>query len=214
MSLWTQDQNALDNSAYSGFLSFFNQWGWPNSLAEPEVIDHGLRVAAFAVNLGERIGLNEEELICLRRCALLHDVGKMSIPASILTKPGPLNSLERKMVETHPDHGALSLAKIGFDQTAVQIVRCHHEKWDGSGYPLGLSRDNIPLLARLITLADVWDALTHDRPYRNAWSQAETLRYIEKESGKHFDPYLVEVLWQIFSRKKTLPRAKYNDFAI
>jgi putative nucleotidyltransferase with HDIG domain len=150
----------------------------------------------MAVRLAEKMGMNDTEKLNLRRGALLHDIGKMGVPDTILLKPGKLTDDEWKTMRQHPAYAYEMLSKIGYLKQALDIPYCHHEKWDGSGYPRGLSGNQIPLEARIFSIVDVWDALLSDRPYRRAWTKEQTLNYLKEQSGTHFDP---EVL------RKTLP---------
>jgi HD-GYP domain-containing protein (c-di-GMP phosphodiesterase class II) len=136
-------------------------------------------------------------LINVRRGALLHDIGKMGIPDSILHKPGPLTEEEREIMKTHPKIAYDLLARTPFLRKALNIPYYHHERWDGSGYPHGLKGETIPLEARIFAIVDVWDALSSDRPYRKAWSAKKVIDHIKSESGKHFDSQVVEVFLKI-----------------
>jgi HD-GYP domain-containing protein (c-di-GMP phosphodiesterase class II) len=147
----------------------------------------------MAVDLARLIGLEEESLIQLRRGGLLHDVGKLGVPDHVLLKPGPLTDEEWKIMRMHPQFAYDWLSPIAYLRKAVEIPYNHHEKWDGSGYPRGLKGDAIPLMSRIFALADVWDALTSNRPYRSAWPPEKAIQYIRENSGTHFDPALVEV---------------------
>lgn len=168
--------------------------GWSSTLAlrDEETQEHTLRVMRISLLLAETLGVPEEELKFLRWGALLHDIGKMGIPDSILLKPGPLTDEERLVMEKHPVYAYECLRKIEFLDQALAIPFCHHEHWDGSGYPQGLVGKTIPLPARIFAVADVWDALRTDRPYRQAWTDAQALAYIQSESGQHFDPEIVQ----------------------
>jgi putative two-component system response regulator len=126
----------------------------------------------------------------------LHDIGKMGIPDSILLKPSALTPAEWEIMRQHPASAYQLLSPIAYLRPALDIPYCHHEKWDGTGYPRGLKGDQIPLAARLFAVVDVWDALTSDRPYRKAWTQKEALDYIRGQSGKHFDRHVAEVFLQ------------------
>jgi HD-GYP domain-containing protein (c-di-GMP phosphodiesterase class II) len=137
--------------------------------------------------------MNEEALKHVWRGALLHDIGILGIPDSILKKPGRLDEAEWQIVREHPEHAYKWFSVIEFLQPALDIPYCHHEKWDGSGYPRGLKGLDIPLAARLFAIVDVWDALNSDRPYRPALSMPESRKYIEEQSGKHFDPEVVRL---------------------
>jgi len=145
------------------------------------------------------VGLNEHEIIHARRGALLHDIGKMGIPDSILLKPGPLTPDEWDVMRKHPEYAYKLLVSIPFLRPALEIPYCHHEKWNGSGYPQGLRGEQIPLAARIFALIDVWDALLSNRPYRPAWPKDKVIQLIRAESGKHFDPALTEVFLSLFS---------------
>lgn len=140
--------------------------------------------------------MNEEELSHVRRGALLHDIGKMGIPDSILLKPGKLTEEEWDVMRKHPVHSFRMLSRIEYLRQAIDIPYCHHEKWDGTGYPRGLKGEEIPLAARIFAIVDVWDALTSNRPYRKAWPKEKALEHIKEQSGKHFDPKIVDLFLQ------------------
>jgi HD-GYP domain-containing protein (c-di-GMP phosphodiesterase class II) len=146
------------------------------------------------------MGFSEEELIHVRRGSILHDIGKMGIPDDILRKKGPLTAEEREVVLKHPRTAYELLKPITYLEKALDIPHCHHEKWDGSGYPRGLKGEEIPLAARIFAIVDVWDALSSDRPYREAWPQEKVAQYIIGESGKHFDPKVVSVFLQMVEK--------------
>jgi putative nucleotidyltransferase with HDIG domain len=169
--------------------------GWSHALdlRDHETEGHTQRVAEMALRLARAMNVSDSELIHIRRGALLHDIGKMGVPDRILLKPGPLDDTEWGEMRRHPDYAFQMLAPIGYLRQALDIPYCHHEKWDGTGYPRRLSGTQIPLEARLFTIVDVWDALTTDRPYRNGWPREKALKYIREESGKYFDPKLVEM---------------------
>lgn len=169
--------------------------GWSRALdlRDKETEGHTQRVVTLAVKLAERMGLQGERLIHFQRGAILHDIGKMGVPDNILLKPGPLSNEEWSVMHKHPIYAQMLLSPIRFLETCMYIPYYHHEKWDGSGYPLGLRGEAIPLEARIFSIADVWDALRSDRPYRKALSDEETIQYILEQSGKHFDPIVVEV---------------------
>ena len=138
------------------------------------------------------MGLENEALVHVRRGALLHDIGKMGVPDSILLKPGPLTDDEWIIMRMHPVYAHDLLAPIAYLLPALDIPYCHHEKWDGTGYPRGLQGEKIPLAARLFAVVDVWDALRSDRPYRLAWPEEKVREHIRSLSGTHFDPKVVE----------------------
>jgi HD-GYP domain-containing protein (c-di-GMP phosphodiesterase class II) len=166
--------------------------GWSRSLylRDFETDGHTRRVMEMATQLGLRLGLPNEELTNIRRGAQVHDIGKIAIPDEILLKTGRLTNEEWDVMRQHPLIAVEMLKSIPEFEPALIIPRSHHEKWDGSGYPDGLAGSDIPLAARIFSFADVYDALTSDRPYRQAWSRVDTLRYIRSEIGKHFDPAL------------------------
>jgi PAS domain S-box-containing protein len=167
--------------------------GWARALdlrdQEPE--GHTQRVTDLTVRLARALGMNDADIVHLRRGALLHDIGKMGVSDSILLKPGALDEEEWKIVRMHPTYARGLLSPIPFLRPAIDVPYCHHEKWDGTGYPRGLKGEEIPLAARVFAVVDVWDALRSDRPYRHRWSEEETLQYIRAQSGKHFDPTVV-----------------------
>ena len=155
---------------------------------------HAHRVAALAVRIGWRTGLSAAQRDLLERATPYHDLGKLGVPASLLSRAGPLEPHEFEIIKGHTVLGAAVLA--GGDSellhTASEIALNHHERWDGSGYPQGLRGTKIPLLARIVAVADVFDALTHERPYKPAWTLSSALSYIGAQSGQHFDPAVVE----------------------
>jgi putative nucleotidyltransferase with HDIG domain len=167
--------------------------GWSRALElrDGETEGHTQRVAELAVRLARRMGQSDERLTHLRRGAILHDIGKMGISDVIFRKSGPLTPEEWEVMRKHPVYAYEWLSPVTYLRQALDIPYCHHEKWDGTGYPRGLAGENIPLAARIFAIVDVWDALLSDRPYRQAWSQAEVVAHIRQESGKHFDPQVV-----------------------
>ena len=154
------------------------------------------RMAHVAGLVAEGLGLPEEQVRTIELAAPLHDIGKIAIPDSLLMKPGPLDDEERKRMQLHPGIGyeLLKDSQNRFIQVGARIARHHHERYDGSGYPMGLARDDIPIEARVVTVADVFDALISPRPYKHAWSIDEALRFIEGQSGKMLDPDCVRAL--------------------
>jgi HD-GYP domain-containing protein (c-di-GMP phosphodiesterase class II) len=169
--------------------------GWSRALdlRDKETEDHTRRVTDLTLRLAHRMYIPASDIIHIRRGSTLHDIGKVAIPDNILFKPAPLTKEEWTIMRRHPLIAAEILKSIAYLAPALPIPLFHHEKWDGSGYPDGLSGEAIPLEARLFAFADVYDALTSDRPYRPAWSQADALEYISKNSGLHFDPKIVPV---------------------
>ena len=168
--------------------------GWVRALdlRDKETEDHSLRVTRTCIELAVAMGIEDEDLIHVRRGALLHDIGKVGVPDHILLKPGKLTDQEWVIMRGHPQLAYEMLSPINYLHPALSIPYCHHEKWDGSGYPRGLKGAEIPLAARIFAVIDVWDALSNDRPYRKAWSKDDVLRYLKEQSGSHFDPRVVE----------------------
>jgi HD-GYP domain-containing protein (c-di-GMP phosphodiesterase class II) len=172
--------------------------GWSRALdlRDRETEGHTQRVTDMTVSLARKLGFSEDRLIFIRRGALLHDIGKMGIPDYILHKPEELTEEELHIMQKHPQFAYDMLEPIAYLRDALNIPYCHHEKWDGTGYPRGLAGTHIPWEARLFAIVDVWDAITTDRPYRKGWPQDKALEYIREQSGKHFDPQLVEIFLQ------------------
>ena len=153
---------------------------------------HSLRVQAYALRLGRELSLPESQLEVLAQGALLHDIGKIGVPDHILLKPGPLNEQDWQAMRQHPEIGQRMLASVPFLEEAIEIVAAHHEHYDGSGYPRGLRGDEIPLTARVFAVADAFDAITTDRPYKAPLTVEEAQRRIEQDRGSHFDPMVVD----------------------
>ena len=168
--------------------------GWAHALElrDKETEGHTRRVTDMTLKLARAMSIEEPALRHMRRGALLHDIGKMGIPDSILRKPEALTPEERKIMQQHPSYAYELLKGISYLREDLDIPYCHHEKWDGTGYPRGLKGEEIPFSARIFAVADVYDALRSDRPYRRGWDDQTTLDYIRAESGRHFDPQVVE----------------------
>ena len=166
-------------------------WGRTLELRGFESEGHTERVADMAHQLGHALGMSDAELVHVRRGAVLHDIGKMGIPDDILLKPGPLNDGEWVIMRQHPVYAYEMLSPVAYLRPALDIPYCHHERWDGSGYPRGLKGEQIPLAARIFAVVDVWDALLSDRPYRPAWSEERVIEYLRDEAEKHFDPQVL-----------------------
>lgn len=183
--------------------------GWSRmlDLRDKETEGHALRVTEMSLRLAQRMGLSEEEQGYLRWGALLHDVGKMVIPDSILLKPGPLTAEERAIMSHHPTYAHEMLSPVPFLRPALDVPLYHHEKWDGSGYPHGLKGTEIPLSARLFAVVDVWDALRSDRPYRKGWPDTEVQAYIQAQTGQHFDPDIVTVFLALLAEEACEPES-------
>jgi PAS domain S-box-containing protein/putative nucleotidyltransferase with HDIG domain len=167
-------------------------WAYALDLKDEETAGHSQRVTQMTVRLARRLGVEGRDVLHIQRGALLHDIGKMGVPDSVLLKQGPLNAEERALIEQHPVYAYELLSPIDFLRPAIDIPYCHHERWDGCGYPRGLKGEQIPLSARIFAIVDVFDALTSERPYRSAWTRERTLEYVRDQSGSHFDPTLVD----------------------
>ncbi len=176
--------------AYDGTIE---GWSRAMDLRDEETEGHTKRVTSITLELAEKMGIDEAEMLYIRRGALLHDIGKLGVPDAILRKPGELTADEWKIMRKHPIFAYEMLSSIAYLKPALDIPYCHHEKWDGTGYPRGLEGEQIPLIARIFAVVDVYDALSSDRPYRKAWPREKILEYIKSLSGIHFDPQVVEV---------------------
>jgi putative nucleotidyltransferase with HDIG domain len=193
-----QKANTELTDAYDATL---NGWALTLELRDKETQGHTQRVTVLTETLAKKMGINGSKLEHIRRGSLLHDIGKMAIPDNILLKRGELTLTERKFMELHPEFAKDMLEKIKFLHPAMDIPYCHHEKWDGSGYPRNLRGEEIPFAARIFAVVDVWDALTSERPYRKPLDPQEVRKLIREQSGKHFDPRVVEA----FLSLKNLP---------
>lgn len=184
----SQANHALEE-AYDATIA-----GWARALdlREHETAGHSQRVVDLTARLAQKLGVPESELVHIRRGALLHDIGKIGVPDTILLKPSTLSDDEWIIMRQHPVTAYELLHEIAYLHPAIDIPYCHHEKWNGTGYPRGLKGEEIPLAARIFAVVDVWDALTSVRPYRLAWDVASTFNYIHAQSGKYFDPAIVE----------------------
>ncbi|SHK62091.1 HD-GYP domain-containing protein [Paramaledivibacter caminithermalis] len=176
-----------------------------NNLEKRE-IDHSKRVANYAVNFGKVLGLKYEQQKLLYSLGLLHDIGKGKISNEILSKREPLTKLERKIIESHSVFGEKYILLIPELKAYSKVIRAHHERWDGNGYPDGLCGENIPFFSRVISLVDVYDALTMKRPYRDKVFTTKEALGIIKESCGQFDPYLAEIFIQNAGYIKGLPK--------
>lgn len=176
--------------------------GWARALElrERETAGHCRRVVDLTLRMAREIGISEEQQLHIHRGALLHDIGKMGIADAILLKPDALTQGEWAEMRQHPVYAYELLRHIKFLEPALNIPYTHHERWDGTGYPRGLKGEEIPLEARIFALADVWDALTSDRPYRKAMLKAEAIQYIHDQTGSHFDPNLAERFIKMMER--------------
>jgi PAS domain S-box-containing protein len=177
--------------------------GWSRALdlRDKETEGHTQRVTETTERLALVMGLSGGELVHIRRGALLHDIGKMGVPDTILFKPGPLTDAEWVVMRKHPQYAYDMLSPIAYLRPALDIPYCHHEMWDGTGYPRGLKGEQIPLVARIFAVVDVWDALRSDRPYRPAWPEGKVRDHIRSLAGTHFDPRAVEAFWQVVTEE-------------
>ena len=184
--------------------------GWARTLElrDRETEGHSQRVMDLTMRLARKLGINNGELINIQRGAVLHDIGKMGVPDNILLKDGPLTEREWEIMHKHPIYARDMLSAIPFLREAIDIPYYHHERWDGGGYPTGLKGEEIPLAARIFAIVDVWDALRSDRPYRKAWTEEEALTYIQEQSGKHFDPVIVDAFFGMLKIEKRKKRKK------
>ncbi len=169
--------------------------GWSRALdlRDKETEGHSHRVTEITLRMARRYGVPEHDLVHIRRGALLHDIGKLGVPDNILLKDGPLNTAEWEIMRRHAQYAFEMLSPIAFLRPALDIPYCHHERWDGTGYPRRLQGEQIPLAARIFALADVWDALRSDRPYRKSWGVEQVRQFVASEKGSHFDPNLVDL---------------------
>lgn len=172
-------------------------WSRAMDLRDRETVGHTLRVTAMTLRVARAAGMSEDELLHVRRGALLHDIGKLGVPDHVLLKEGPLTEEEWVLMRKHTEYAHEMLFPISYLRPALDIPYCHHERWDGSGYPRGLLGHEIPRAARLFAVVDVWDALRTSRPYRPAWSDDEVIDYLKRLSGTQFDPEAVTLLLQV-----------------
>ena len=176
------------------FLDIVRKWGASIESKDRYTQGHCERVTEYAVRLAQAAGFDERTLFWFRMGALLHDVGKIVVPSEVLNKPGMLTREERRLMERHPVAGVELVAGIDFPSDIRPMIRHHHEWWDGSGYPDKLAGEAIPLSARILCIADVYDALTTNRPYRLAYAHERAMEIMEADVGRLFDP----ALWPLF----------------
>jgi PAS domain S-box-containing protein len=195
-----QRSNADLTIAYDSTLE-----GWASALElrDKETEGHTRRVTELTTQLARALGVKEADIVQIYRGALLHDIGKVGVPDSIVLKPGPLTEDEWVIMRKHPQYAYDMLSPIAYLRLALNIPYCHHEKWDGTGYPRGLKGEQIPLAARLFAVVDVYDALTSDRPYRKAWTREKAISHIREQAGSHFDPEVVKVFLNELKNEKS-----------
>ena len=199
------DERANIEQAHEQLLSAYDATlaGWSHALdlRDKETEGHSQRVTDLSEKLARMMGIGETELVFMRRGSLLHDIGKLGVPDAILLKPDKLTDDEWVIMRKHPQYAYDMIFPIEYLRPSLDVPYCHHEKWDGSGYPRGLKGAEIPLAARIFAIVDVWDALTSDRPYRLAWDNQRALDHIREQSGKHFDPQVVELFNKLMEEK-------------
>ncbi len=213
------DEIALLTQSFNTMVSSLNQakvelleaydktlegWSLALELRDSETEGHTRRVTGMTLDLAHLMGIEQEELINIRRGALLHDIGKMGIPDSILLKPGKLTGEEWEVMRKHPVFAYQLISPIRYLHPAMDIPYCHHERWDGSGYPRGLRHEEIPIAARIFAVVDVWDAMRSNRPYRRALSENEACEYILSAAGSHFDPLVVEAFFDLLKGRSSV----------
>jgi len=186
-------------------------WGRALELRDHETEGHSRRVTELTIGLARAMEMDGPALKHLRRGVFLHDIGKMGVPDCILLKPGPLTEEEWGVMKNHPQLAYDWLCSIPHLKRALDVPYCHHERWDGTGYPRGLKGEEIPLAARIFSVVDVWDALLSDRPYRRAWERPRAIEYIRQQAGIQFDPLVVETFLKIVSWDEETPGATPLD---
>jgi HD-GYP domain-containing protein (c-di-GMP phosphodiesterase class II) len=191
------DNATLFKELVNAYDTTIEGWSRAMDLRDKETKGHTQRVTEMTVRIASELGIIDEDLVHIRRGALLHDMGKMGIPDSILFKPGKLTDEEWEIMKRHPEYAHDMLYPIEYLRSALDIPYYHHEKWDGTGYPRGLTGEDIPLAARIFAVVDVWDALISDRPYRSGWPEEKVLEHIRSLSGTHFDPKVVEMFFKM-----------------
>ena len=190
-----EDIQASNRELQEAYQATLEGWVQALDMRDKETEGHTQRVTILTERLARSMGVGGDDLVNITRGALLHDIGKMAIPDGILLKPGQLTNDERKLIQQHPLYAYNMLKRINFLLPAIDIPYCHHEKWDGTGYPRGLKRQEIPFAARIFPVIDVWDALISDRPYRKGIPPEQVLEHIKADAGKHFDPQVVEAFF-------------------
>jgi len=205
---------AIDNSQLFENLQRSNQelvqaydttlegWARALELRDRETEGHTRRVTELTLHLAKYMGISDHEMVNIHRGVLLHDIGKMGVPDHILKKTGQLTEGEWVEMRQHPVYAFNLLSPISYLRGALDIPYCHHEHWDGSGYPRGLKAEQIPLSARIFSVVDIWDALLSDRPYRKAWPQDKVVEYLKDIAGTHLDPKVVEVFLKMITEDK------------
>lgn len=200
----TTQMHLLVRSLESAYDATIEGWVRALDLRDRETEEHSIRVATLTVQLAKQMGFDRESLTHVYRGALLHDIGKIAVPDAVLQKADSLTNEERKLMQLHPEFAYQILSRIAFLSSAMEIPYCHHEKWDGTGYPNGVAGEDIPLSARVFAVVDVYDALRFDRPYRKGWPEDQVREHIRTLAGIHFDPVVVDEFLQMLSFNDSL----------
>jgi HD-GYP domain-containing protein (c-di-GMP phosphodiesterase class II) len=206
-----QDLKRSHSELQQAYDETIEGWARALELRDRETQGHALRVTEATLHLARAMGIPDFMMTHIRRGALLHDVGKLGIPDSILHKPGPLTPEEWEIMRKHPVYADQMLSPVDYLRPAKDIPAYHHERWDGSGYPKGLKKNQIPKAARIFAVIDVWDALSSDRPYRTAWNDLRILDYINTLKGREFDPDVVRVFLREFETIRNITHPKNNQ---
>jgi HD-GYP domain-containing protein (c-di-GMP phosphodiesterase class II) len=195
-------KNKESSDLIPAYDAILEKWAMAIEQRGREAQGHTRRVVEMTLTLAKSMGVNDQELEQIRRGVLLHDIGNMTVSENILHKQGELTVEEWITIHMHPFNAYEMFESIDYLIPALDIPYCHHERWDGTGYPRGLKGERIPLAARIFAIVDVWDALTSDRPFRKAWPKKKALDYIREQSGKHFDPPVVEAFLEMLSEEE------------
>lgn len=196
------DLKLLNQKVITAYDSTIEGWAYALEMKEEETKEHSVRVTDLTLSIAKKLNIEEDNLVHIKRGAILHDIGKMAIPDSILLKPGKFNENEWVIMKKHPEYAFEMLSNIEYLEPALDIPYCHHEKWDGTGYPRRLKGKEIPLAARVFAVVDVFDALTSERPYKKAWDKEKALNHIYENSGSHFDPMVVEAFKEVLNNNR------------
>lgn len=195
--------NAVNTQLINSYEQTIEGWVHVMDLHNKETKDHTQRVTTMTIEFAKIYGItNKDELDIIGRGAVLHDIGKIGISDAVLLKEGKLDEKEWSQIKMHPKIAHDIISNINFLNPSIDIPYYHHEKWDGSGYPTGIKGESIPIAARLFAVIDVWDALIHPRVYKSAWPEQKVLSYIQKGSGKHFDPKVVKIFLENYEQIK------------
>lgn len=205
------DRKQAELSLRMAYDATIEGWSRALDLRDRETEGHTQRVTQITIDLARQMGFSEEEIIHIRRGALLHDIGKLGVADAILHKPGPLDDDEWIKMRKHPEQALMMLSPIEYLRPALAIPYYHHEKWDGTGYPHGLAGEQIPLAARIFAVVDVWDAITSDRPYRNAWPRQQAIHYLQEQAGIYFDPKVVKAFLDLIRNESALRSGDHTD---